>query len=140
MRLQVIKATRCCAVTVAIVGALTCFALPAAVSAQTTTYRACYVPQVGAMYLIGIEGLPDNCLSASHIEIIRHRGLHVGRLIEEHGHTCRPPAGTGPSRNGRRDSDTRSVASSDSISLSLPRGVELPGYRLQFSSRRVVCA
>lgn len=38
-------------------------------SAQGTTFNACYVPNVGAIYLIKIAGLPQNCLSGSHIEI-----------------------------------------------------------------------
>jgi hypothetical protein len=43
-------------------------ARPAA--AQTpTTYQACYVPSVGALYLIGLPGLPTACLSASHVPI-----------------------------------------------------------------------
>ena len=42
-------------------------ARPAA--AQSQTFYACYVPDVGAMYLIKIPGLPANCLSASHVEI-----------------------------------------------------------------------
>ncbi len=42
----------------------------AAVEAQTPqTFHACYVPNVGAVYLIRISGLPSACLSASHVEI-----------------------------------------------------------------------
>jgi hypothetical protein len=33
------------------------------------TFRACFVPTVGAMYLIGEEGLPETCLSEIHEEI-----------------------------------------------------------------------
>lgn len=39
------------------------------VGAQGTTFTACYVPQVGAMYLIKRTGLPSGCLSAAHVEI-----------------------------------------------------------------------
>jgi hypothetical protein len=39
-------------------------ASPAA--AQGTTYYACYVPTVGAMYLIKLPGLPTACLSTAH--------------------------------------------------------------------------
>jgi hypothetical protein len=39
------------------------------VSAQATTYRACFVPQVGAMYLLDLPGLPTACLSVEHQEI-----------------------------------------------------------------------
>ena len=34
-----------------------------------TTFRACYVPQVGAMYLLDLPGLPTECLSSEHEEI-----------------------------------------------------------------------
>lgn len=33
------------------------------------TFHACYVPQVGAMYLIQLDGLPETCLSENHVEI-----------------------------------------------------------------------
>lgn len=33
------------------------------------TFRACYVPQVGAMYLLDLPGLPNECLSTEHEEI-----------------------------------------------------------------------
>lgn len=33
------------------------------------SYRACFVPQVGAMYLLDLPGLPTQCLSATHQEI-----------------------------------------------------------------------
>lgn len=35
------------------------------VSAQETV-DACYVPDVGALYLVGLEGLPADCLDAAH--------------------------------------------------------------------------
>ncbi len=38
---------------------------PAGARAQQT-FQACYVPAVGAMYLIGLPGLPTACLSANH--------------------------------------------------------------------------
>jgi hypothetical protein len=45
-------------------------ALVAPAAAQTpTTYQACYVPSVGALYLIGLLGTPTACLSASHVLI-----------------------------------------------------------------------
>lgn len=31
-----------------------------------TTFDACYVPEVGALYLIGLPGLPTECLSSNH--------------------------------------------------------------------------
>jgi hypothetical protein len=38
--------------------------------AQTAqTFHACYVPDVGAMYLIQLPGLPTQCLSSGHEEI-----------------------------------------------------------------------
>ena len=35
--------------------------------AQATTYEACYVPSVGAIYLINLPGLPAACLAQSHV-------------------------------------------------------------------------
>lgn len=44
--------------------------LPAGAAAQAqTTFSACYVPSVGAIYLIKVSGLPQACLSAQHQEI-----------------------------------------------------------------------
>lgn len=40
----------------------------APLSAQQT-FQACYVPDVGAMYLINLDGLPTSCLSETHQEI-----------------------------------------------------------------------
>jgi len=37
--------------------------------AQGTTFNVCYVPQVGAMYLIKRASLPTACLSTAHTEI-----------------------------------------------------------------------
>lgn len=37
--------------------------------AQEQTFYACYVPDVGAIYLIKLEGLPGECLSTGHVEI-----------------------------------------------------------------------
>lgn len=36
---------------------------------QAVTFTACYVPNVGAIYMIKQPGLPENCLSTSHAEI-----------------------------------------------------------------------
>jgi trimeric autotransporter adhesin len=33
------------------------------------TFTACYVPAVGALYLIQLEGLPSACLSEAHVQI-----------------------------------------------------------------------
>src|SRR5512143_914677 len=41
----------------------------ATLSAQGTTFNACYVHNAGAIYLIRIAGLPQNCLSTAHVEI-----------------------------------------------------------------------
>lgn len=32
------------------------------------TFHACYVPEVGAVYMIKLEGLPQACLDATHVE------------------------------------------------------------------------
>jgi len=43
---------------------------PALASAQAPkTFFACYVPAVGAMYLIKATGVPSACLTSSHVEI-----------------------------------------------------------------------
>lgn len=43
-------------------------ALPGAEAAAQNTYRACRVPTVGAIYMIGVTGAPTACLDASHVE------------------------------------------------------------------------
>lgn len=40
---------------------------PSQASAQTT-FTACRVPDVGAIYMIGVAGAPTECLDASHVE------------------------------------------------------------------------
>lgn len=46
---------------------LATFGLASAATAQET-FHACYVPEVGAVYMIKIQGLPQACLSSSHVE------------------------------------------------------------------------
>jgi hypothetical protein len=41
-------------------------ARPAGAGAAAATFYACYVPQVGAMYLIKLAGLPSACLAPTH--------------------------------------------------------------------------
>ena len=41
--------------------------VPQAVSAQAT-FTACRVPGVGAIYMIGVEGAPTECLDPAHVE------------------------------------------------------------------------
>ena len=43
-------------------------ALGASPVAAQTTYRACRVPGVGAIYMIGEAGLPTGCLETTHVE------------------------------------------------------------------------
>jgi len=43
--------------------------LAPAATAQSSAFAACYVPQVGAMYLIKRTGLPSACLGPAHVEI-----------------------------------------------------------------------
>ena len=45
-------------------------------SAQTT-FTACRVPDVGAIYMIGLEGLPEACLDPSHVEFSWSEGGSV---------------------------------------------------------------
>jgi hypothetical protein len=51
---------------------------PPDAAAQQQTFRACYVPQVGAMYLLGLPGLPSECLSNEHEEISWTEGSSTG--------------------------------------------------------------
>lgn len=52
------------------IGAALVVARPAhAQNGDPRAFRACLVPTVGAMYLIGEDGLPQTCLSESHEEI-----------------------------------------------------------------------
>jgi hypothetical protein len=37
-------------------------------AAAQTTFRACRVPSVGVIYMIGVSGAPSACLDASHVE------------------------------------------------------------------------
>ena len=43
-------------------------ALPGTARAQSTTYTACYVPDAGAIYMIGQQDTPSSCLESSHVE------------------------------------------------------------------------
>jgi len=46
--------------------------------AQTpATYDACYVPSVGAMYLIKLTGLPGQCLATDHVPVSFSSGAAV---------------------------------------------------------------
>lgn len=56
-------------------------ALPAPGEAQQT-FRACYVPQVGAMYLLDLPGLPTECLSEEHEVIEWTEGGGAGGPVD----------------------------------------------------------
>lgn len=43
-------------------------AASASQAAAQTTFRACRVPSVGVIYMIGVSGAPTSCLDASHVE------------------------------------------------------------------------
>ena len=61
--------------------------MPAASAAQEATeFYACYVPEVGAMYLINLPGLPADCLSENHEPISWRDGgdLAPGSVAAEH--------------------------------------------------------
>jgi hypothetical protein len=47
----------------------------AAAAAEDGRFYACYVPEVGAVYLIKVTGLPEACLSPSHVEFSWSDGL-----------------------------------------------------------------
>jgi len=57
--------------------------LPRPAQAQSTTYTACYVPDVGAVYMIGQQGLPSSCLESSHVEFTFGGGDSTG--VTDHG-------------------------------------------------------
>ena len=50
-----------------------CFGAPLAAHAQQT-FSACYVPSVGAVYMIKLPGLPTSCLAPLHQEITWREG------------------------------------------------------------------
>ena len=52
-----------------LIGVILGFGLSATPGFGQTTYQACYVPEIGAIYLIGLSGLPSTCLKASHTSI-----------------------------------------------------------------------
>jgi hypothetical protein len=60
--------------------ALLSLALPSLTAAQAPAPRmfsACYVPAVGAIYLIKETGLPGACLSPNHVEITWNEGVQA---------------------------------------------------------------
>jgi hypothetical protein len=56
--------------------ALVVAAGPTDVEAQAT-FTACRVPDVGAIYMIGVAGAPSECLDASHVEFSWTEGAEV---------------------------------------------------------------
>ena len=64
-------------ITVAALGGV--FLSASAVSAQTT-FRACRVPDVGAIYMIGVQGAPNECLDATHVEFSWTEGVGAGTI------------------------------------------------------------
>src|SRR5687767_4411851 len=54
---------------IAITVALAAFAARPVIAQTPTTFSACYVPSVGAIYMIKSAGLPTACLSTAHTEI-----------------------------------------------------------------------
>lgn len=42
--------------------------LPGTARAQSTIYTACYVPDAGAVYVVGEQDTPSSCLESSHVE------------------------------------------------------------------------
>lgn len=57
-------------------------ALGTAPVAGQETYEACYVPDVGAIYLINQTGLPTECLDAAHVAFSWTDG---GAVVTDHG-------------------------------------------------------
>lgn len=58
-------------------------ALPGTARAQSTTYTACYVPDAGAVYMIGQQDTPSSCLESSHVEFTFGGGDSTG--VSDHG-------------------------------------------------------
>ena len=58
-------------------------ALPGAARAQSTTYTACYVPDAGAVYMIGEQDTPSSCLESGHVEFTFGGGDSTG--VSDHG-------------------------------------------------------
>ena len=53
---------------------------PGEAEAQQPT-TACYVPNVGAIYLIGEPGLPSACLDGSHVQITLAGGVSGRQIV-----------------------------------------------------------
>jgi hypothetical protein len=49
--------------------ALSAFVTLAPAAAAQTVFNACYVPSIGAVYMINRTGLPANCLTGAHVAI-----------------------------------------------------------------------
>ena len=78
------KASRHASVAAFIAAALALgLALPGTARAQSTTYTACYVPDVGAVYMIGQQDTPSSCLESSHVEFTFGGGDSAG--VTDHG-------------------------------------------------------
>ena len=58
-------------------------ALPGTARAQSSTYTACYVPDAGAVYMIGQQDTPSTCLENSHVEFTFGGGDSAG--VTDHG-------------------------------------------------------
>lgn len=72
--------------------------LGATPAASQQAFRACYVPQVGAMYLLDLPGLPTECLSTEHEQISWTEGEPVGPVGSddlEDGAVTTPKIGSG---------------------------------------------
>lgn len=52
-----------------------------AAAQSPTTFDACYVPEVGVLYLIGLPGLPVECLDAAHVPVSWSHGGGEGGTV-----------------------------------------------------------
>lgn len=59
------RSMKCLALAAVALAALV--SMPAGADAQT--FDACYVPEVGAIYLINQTGLPTQCLASNHVPV-----------------------------------------------------------------------
>jgi len=65
--------------TAAFAGTLASTSANASAQEGPRTFRACYVPEVGAMYVLDLPGLPAECLSSEHEEISWMEGEPIAR-------------------------------------------------------------
>ena len=92
---------------------------------MATTFHACFVPDVGAMYLIKLPGLPTQCLTPNHEEITWIYAHRIAGGHRDHRHT----GGDSLARSGARARGGEAVG--------LSKQPETIGHRVQDVCERV---